>query len=309
MRLALATCGIVLVLIPSVAGQDRAVSQVLDKAAIYVSGFERQLAGVVAEETYLQRCVLDQVHVCSGGVVRRELKSDLLLVPVASEARYVQFRDVFEVDGKAVRDREDRLTRLFQDSSPSASAQLQAIAEESARYNIGDIQRTVNTPTLALVFLRAENQQAGTFTLTNRTKPDLTSLGQLANDVPKTEWADFSVVPAGTRVLAFKEATHNTLIRRSLNRDAPSHERFWVDPATGSVFMTELTVDDGTVTAVIDVRYRPTSSVAGAMMPSEMRELYIHNSNTRWGDIFGRATYDHFRTFRVTTSTGDVKVK
>lgn len=298
MRLALATCGIVLVLIPSVAGQDRAVSPLLDKAAIYVSGFERQLAGVVAEETYLQ----------SAGV-RRELKSDLLLVPVASYARYVQFRDVFEVDGRTVRDREDRLTRLFQDSSPSASAQLQAIAEESARYNIGAIQRTVNVPTLALVFLRAENQQAGTFTLTNRTKPELTSLGPYELDVPKTEWADFSVVPAGTRVLAFKEAKHDTLIRRSLNRDAPSEERFWVEPATGSVLMTELTVDDGTVTAVIDVRYRPASSVGGAMMPSEMRERYTNNLRSSSPDILGRATYDHFRRFQVTTSTGDVKVK
>lgn len=290
-------CGFAgLLLVPSISGQiqDSPLTQTLDKAGPYVNAFERKLAGVVAEETYTQ---------VAGGA-RRALKSDLLLVPVGTEARYVQFRDVFEVDGRPVRDREDRLTRLFLDKSESSSAQLRAIAEESARYNIGRVQRTVNIPTLALIFLRPENQQAAVFTLTTRTTPELRRLGgDLATDAQS---ADFAAVPTGTQVVAYKEGSRNTLIRRAGNRDMPSSGRFWVDPATGSVLMTELTADDGTITAVIDVRYRSEPSVAGAMMPSEMRESYSYNFNGPSG-VIGRATYDNFRTFQVTTSTDVAK--
>ena len=138
---------------------------------------------------------------------------------------------MFEVDGRPVRDREDRLTRLFLDPSASASAQLRAIAEESARYNIGRIQRTVNIPTLALVFLRTENQATVTFTLTNRTTPAL-MLGVPGFDgdnVTKAQSADFAAMPVGTRVVAFKEAKKNTLIRGAGNKDLPAEGRFWID--------------------------------------------------------------------------------
>jgi hypothetical protein len=192
LKLFLAVCACAVLATSSVRGQDRALAQILEKAGTYVGGFERQLTGIVSEERYLQ--------VIIGA--RRELKSDFLLVPVAGEARYVEFRDVFEVDGRPVRDREDRLTRLFLDPSASASAQLRAIAEESARYNIGRIQRTVNIPTLALVFLRTENQATVTFTLTNRTTPALMIgvPGFDGDNVTKAQSADFAAMPAGTRV-------------------------------------------------------------------------------------------------------------
>lgn len=298
-KFVLVICGVAVFLSPRTSGQDSALPRLLEKASGYVSSFERQLSGVVAEETYVQ----------VAGSVRRELKSDLLMVPVATDALYVQFRDVFEVDGRPVRDRQERLTQLFTEHSDSASAQLRAITEESARYNIGNVQRTVNIPTLALVFLRADNQQSGTFALTNRSTPSGTRLGLAAEGVSKTQWAEFVVFPTNTRVLAFKEARHNTLIRGSAGRDLPSDARYWLDPATGGVLMTELTADDGKISAVIDVRYRPQPAMDGAMMPAEMRETYTQNF---WGagpDVLGRATYDHFRTFQVTTSTDDVKVK
>jgi hypothetical protein len=287
-------CSLVLLAGNAVSGQsqDSRVAQILEKAGAYVGSFERQLAGVVAEETYVQ-----QQYV----ITQRTLKSDLLLVPVPGEARYVEFRDVFEVDGRAVRDREDRLTRLFLDPSASASAQLRAISEESARYNLGNIQRTVNIPTLALVFLRAENQHALTFGLTTRTTPGLQRF-DLATSAQEKAFAG----PAGTVVVTFKEASHNTLIRDANNRDVPANGRFWLDPATGGVVMSELMADDSAIRGTIDVRYRPEASIGGQMLPSEMREYYGAFGKP---PILGRATYDHFRTFQVQTSTGDVQVK
>ena len=51
------------------------------------------------------------------------------------------FRDVFEVDGNPVRDRDERLTRLFLGPIESAVPQAERTADEGARYNI-----TLNTP-------------------------------------------------------------------------------------------------------------------------------------------------------------------
>jgi hypothetical protein len=69
--------------------------------------------------------------------------------------------------------------------------------------------------------------------------------------------------------------------------------------------MSELTVNDLSITADIDVRYRLDPSVA-RMVPAEMRERYLSNFNGG-PSVTGRATYDHFRTFQVNTSTDDVK--
>ena len=73
--------------------------------------------------------------------------------------------DVFEVDGNPVRDRQERLTRLFNDSSAAGSDRMAAIINESARYNIGDIVRTVNTPLMPLLFLDPEHQPRFKFTM------------------------------------------------------------------------------------------------------------------------------------------------
>ena len=64
---------------------------------------------------------------------RRDLKSDVLLVRAPAGDRWIQFRDVFEVDGKPLRDRDDRLTRLFLKPSASAQKQVEDITAESAR--------------------------------------------------------------------------------------------------------------------------------------------------------------------------------
>src|SRR4029077_18138242 len=81
------------------------------------------------------------------------LTSDLLLVKPVGADRWVQFRDVFQVDGKPVHDRSERLVKLFLEPTGSSARQVEQIAEESSRYNIGGVQRTINVPVLALLIL------------------------------------------------------------------------------------------------------------------------------------------------------------
>src|SRR5947208_1164860 len=91
-------------------GQEPAVEAVLRRAGAYVTEFQRQLSGVVAEESYVQ-----DVRDSRTAAGHRVLKSDLLLVKPQGADRWIQFRDVFDVDGKPVRDRDERLVKLFLD--------------------------------------------------------------------------------------------------------------------------------------------------------------------------------------------------
>ena len=103
---------------PIMCAQPPAVTlgDVLRRAGAYVVDFERDAPGVVAEERYVQ-----EVHYAlqSYGIgdlplaetvpaTRRLLFSDLLLVRPLGGTRWIQFRDVFSVDGTPVHDRNER---------------------------------------------------------------------------------------------------------------------------------------------------------------------------------------------------------
>jgi hypothetical protein len=106
----------------------------------------------------------------------RKLTSDLLLVRPSGGKEFLQFRDVFAVDGQPVRDRQERLTEIFLSPNSSTYSQTVAILFESARYNIGSLERTMNVPLLPLRFLEAANQQRFKFSRSRRAAPDAATL-------------------------------------------------------------------------------------------------------------------------------------
>jgi hypothetical protein len=269
-------------------GQEPPLDQILRAAGAYVGAFEQQITAIIAEETYVQSSS-DRGY---SRIAHRELKSDFTLVR-SSQGAYVEFRDVFSVDGRAVRDRQDRLTRLFLAPSASATEQLRAIVTESARYNVGRIERTLNTPMLPLLFLRTDNQHGAVFSVVDHSAPELEKFADAKDSPAETFTGDL----AGTVVLAFEEGKHNTLIRGKGGNDLPSRGRFWIEPDTGRIVMSELVAEGETgIRGVIDVRYRPDAAL-GVMVPVEMRERYESGGTV----VLGRATYGRFRTFSVHT--------
>jgi hypothetical protein len=135
--------------------------------------------------------------------------------------------------------------------SIAPGAQIGRILAESARFNIGDVDRNVNTPIFSLLLL-------------------------------------------GGRVRG-KGVAHDDPDRR---RERPADEgRFWIDPATGGVLMSELTVKNRKIQATIDVSYQ-SEPLLGLPVPIEMRERY---ENRKTGSVVaGRATYGRFRQLQVT---------
>jgi hypothetical protein len=287
MRLAAAAIGVALTG-SSLVAREPALATVLDRAAAYVTDFHRQLSGVVAEERYVQEVkAFAQRPRRRASPMRSELHSDLLLVKPVGGGEWTEFRDVFEVNGVAVRDRSDRLTHLFLDGSSSARAQIGRILEESSRFNIGEIARNINTPVFALQILESANQGRFHFKRTS-------------DRVPATLARESSVPGAfrtGTEVwtVEFQEKQPGTLIRTDKMRDLPSSGRFWIDPDTGWVLMSELVAKNRDVTATVDVSYQ-SEPLVGFLVPVEMRENYQDRHGAR---VEGIAEYGRFRQFQV----------
>lgn len=271
--------------------QSRSLDQVLELTAVYVGEFRRQLSGIVAEETYRQE-IANTARIANAFRTNppRTLRSDLLLIKPADADRYVELRDVFEVDGQPVRDHQSRLERLLRDPSARADSTIQSIITDSAKYNIGSITRNINTPLMALQFLDAANQPRFKFKHVGTDQPVFKDAqDQAANDVPVFR------VSTEMWTVEFEERRRNTLIRSPSGGDVPAHGRFWINPTNGSVLMSEIVVDRGGdgVIATVTVSYQ-SEPLMGFLVPVEMRESYV-----RYGErITGRAEYRKFRPIR-----------
>ena len=280
------------------AARDATLDEVLARAAAYVAQYQRQLQGLVAEETYRQNVMSTAPSRFAGsgaptttggtrgfvGREGRELKSDLLLVKLGDNDFWMQFRDVFEVDHKPVRDRDERLLKLFVGAKADARDQAESIQSESARYNLGPLMRTVNIPIMALLFFERSVQ------------PRLEFEQGKAGNVKRFEGlAD----PASIWTIEYRETGKGTMVRGVNGRDIPSHGRVWLDSSNGRVLQTEMISEDTDLRADITVTYK-TESGLDLLVPGEMREIYqIRRSGTR---IDGRASYGRFRRFTVATT-------
>jgi hypothetical protein len=281
------------------AAQKPALADVLERAGDYVASFERQFSGIVAEEQYVQEvltftkqrgCSYPSMLNCQGRLVspvRTELRSDLLLVRPTGAAGWSEFRDVFEADGRPVRDREERLTKLFLNDAPAGRQQISRILDESSRFNIGEIARNINTPLFALQILEAANRPRFKFKRTSSRAP-ATFTGD------NTPTAAFRV-SIDVWIVEYEETRAGTLIKTEGLKDLPARGRFWIEPDSGRVLMSELTARQRGLRATIDVSYQ-SEPLLGCLVPIEMREDY---QDRRGAHITAHAKYGRFRQFQV----------
>jgi hypothetical protein len=278
---------------PSSPAPARNVGELVARAGRYAVDYGEKMSLVVGVERYTQW----MRGADATPPVMRALVSEFALVRVADD--WVGFRDVFEVDGAAVRDRRDRILTLLVDRSSDGLLQGRRIADESARYNLGAVQRNFNTPTMALFFLHPKNQARFRYTKEGEDTID------------------------GTRVwsVKYKETGRPTIVRTTTGRDVPASGMFWIDPASGRVFRTRMelraeieraaAVDDqggsrtpAQATVSITVGYKADARF-GLLLPSEMRESYEVAPPSRTAGretlttINCVATYSDFRTFET----------
>ena len=289
---------LVLAVVAQFSAQEPSLDEVLARTAAYVEKLHNQVSGIVAEETYVQQARETRRRMNGPPSDRRRtLKSDLLLVRPPDVERYIEFRDVFEVNGVAVRDRQERLTKLFLAPTAASVDQIKSIVDESARHNIGDVMRNVNTPMLTLHFLLPDAQSRFRFKRQRQGAPELSAATEISGRNP----ALFQP-PAGAWAIEFRETRKPTLIKSYNGGDFPAGGRFWIDPVTGAVLMSELRLQNADLTAIIDVSYLEQTAL-GFRVPIEMRERY----RTQFQRVEGTATYSRFRQFQVKTGEAIVK--
>ena len=274
---------IAVAMLASVRAQEPALDTVLARAADYVADYQKRLAAVVAEEHYRQQVINSSRPGRISARQHRELRSDVLLVKLGEDDSWLQFRDVFEVDRKPVRDRDQRLYKLFVEAKADREQQVQTIQGESARYNIGPLQRTINIPIMGMLFFDRPNQRMSEFKRVQSGNVKALASLAAAPDI----WT-----------VAFKETQPGTMVRGDRGRDVPSHGRAWIDSTTGRILRTEHIGVDTFVRAEIDVTYRAEAGL-NVLVPGEMRENYVVRQTVT---ISGRATYSRFRQFTVTTT-------
>jgi hypothetical protein len=262
------------------AGPPPSIEQVMARATAYVKGYEKDFAGIVAEEKYDQISRLGGRFDQFGSMhhdaeKRRVFRSDLLLVKPEGSQSWVQFRDVFEVDGKLVRDRNDRLAKLFLSPDAAMAKQVQRIKAESARYNVGSIQRDMNIPVFALYVLKEQYQYRFLF---NHIEAD---------DAGRQD---------GAWAVDYREVGTGTLIRTNNEADLPIEGRLWIDPATGRVVETIMRMQSKLLKGSIQVEYGTEPSLA-MLVPRSMHEEY--RQFTDGGGVTAVATYSNYRRFQV----------
>jgi hypothetical protein len=253
------------------------VAALLAKTAAYLESYERAFAVVVSEETYLQEQRIEPaistrpqpLDETRPKELTRTLRADVLQASVGARA-WVAVRDVYDGDGKAVRDHDARLQKLFLDAPADAFEQARRILAESSRYNLGKLQRDFNVPAMALMYLRGPNQPRSAFKIAGR--------------------KDVDGAPAD--VLEFKERATPTIIQ-SAGADLPASGRFWIEPDSGRVLKTEISVTDRRASAKITVTYDAVPALT-VWVPVLMTEQY-----TGAETIFTKATYAKFRQFQV----------
>lgn len=257
---------------------------VLARAATYADDYHQQFTVLVAEERYVQRVSPLRTPAPHAPVTpqqERLLKSDYILVhDFAGVNSWLGVREVLEVDGEPVTMDREQLRALLEDTTRPLSARVRALADLQAKYNLGDLYRTINVPTLPLEFLLPDRQSRFKFKHRGST----------------------SVQDRPVWIVSFEERDHPTIIRTPEGRDIESSGSFWIDPTNGAVLRSELRIGQlpgRPLTTIILVSYTHNARF-DMLLPDDMNELYL----TSRARIEGHATYSNYRRWEA-----DVRIK
>ena len=220
--------------------QAPTLDAVVAKMGAYVAKYGEKAALIVAVEKYTQSVSVDSTTQMPRP---RNLVAEFALVKTSGTPGWVGFRDVVEVNGEALRDRRDRLMSLFT-SKDGDAGELERIANESARFNVGPVTRNFNVPTAAMLFFTPENLSRFEFTRKGTQKID----------------------NVNTWEITFKETRSPTFVMNRAGKDVPMDGTVWVNPEDGTVVRTRMHMEhfaDQTVSPIQD-----TPAVPGPLNPN-----------------------------------------
>lgn len=261
------------------AQEDAGLAGLVASASRWAAGFERDLSGLLFRERYVQKA--DGLSSIPG--VRRQrsaqarLEANVFLVRPARTGPRVLFRDVYNVNGRAVGDHTERLRKLLTDGSAEAIEQARRLTDASAGYNLGRARRNINIPTMAFAYV-------------------------LPDRIPGTRFADAGAARINrlpTVMVDFEEAARPTLVRSAAKGDVPAKGRYWIDPATGAIVQAVMELDAPRAEGRMQIELAWNAAL-GMWLPNRMTEVW-----RAFGEkIIGNADYDRFQRLVVSIDDG-----
>jgi hypothetical protein len=122
--------------------------RLLDRTGTYAVEFQRGFREVLSTEQYQQTVR----RTATRGRRTRRIESEMFFTAVDGDQGWMTIRNVQKVDGTRVPGSHDRVLALLSSARTDRTAALRKLALEGARFNIGNVGRTFNDPTLALMF-------------------------------------------------------------------------------------------------------------------------------------------------------------
>lgn len=270
-------------------GAQPAMDDLIDRASRYVADYERQFWLLAMDEDYVQwlerpnnpgsnlsRSNPGGGMVAGGPNTRRVVRADYLLVQGGEGRGWVPFRDVVSVNGKELRDHDDRLVRLFRGGAENAYELADGLHAESRRHDLGNVTRTINIPMLGVMLLHPQVRERLEFK------------------------HDGDEVLSGRYVerVSFREKARPTLIKTARGKDLALTGRLWIEPSTGVVIKTETIAADPIVRAMVTVSFRRDGELA-MWVPERMSEYY--KAQIALDDIFSESTFTTPRVYQPGT--------
>jgi hypothetical protein len=193
-------------------------------------------------------------EVAAVGVDKREWVAEVALFATPGNAAaglpWREFRDIVSIDGAPRREGEPRLARLAAKSPDVAGITALEISQEATPYMFGRLQRSLDIPRAAQIFLYEGNQPRFEF----KKGGQKTIAGVKAVEV------------------RFKETSTPTIIRASGDKDSVNTGSFWLDPATGDVLMSVLkSADTKDIYDELTVTYARVEAL-GLWLPATLTE-------------------------------------
>jgi hypothetical protein len=282
-RLILTACAVLLVVARPVA-QQPTLESLMSRATDYVVKYFDVMSNLTAEEHYTQDIVAARpaVDINSGmGALSqikkthdRVMRADVNLINVGPPVEWRTYRDVYLVDEKPVRDRNDRLARLILQPAGSARVQAERIATEGARFNISSIGRVLNEPGLPLVFLQKSLQPRFRFTLDKK---------------DGSAW-----------IVKYEEHARPTVFKHNGTQDNPSTGRIWIDAQAGEITKAEMLLAPAELRVTFTTIFKHDDKF-GIAVPTQLQEQIYANVSDGSRRIVGTADYSKYRKFGVKT--------
>jgi len=257
---------------------------VVAAAATYVKGYQRELTAVLADEDYQQQIISQTPRDEAMPRVRR-LRSEVFFMYAPASDDWMAIRDVSAVNGKDLKDRPN-LREALRTLPPHEVARTFKVY--NSRFNLGNISRNFNEPTLSLLILD------------DRYRPHVTFTRKSVQTRRDGVWVTVSFT---------EQEGPNTLIRERSGKPAVSKGEFVVEAGTGRIRRVWMETTVGAVVADLTTDYAPDARL-GIWVPVSFAENYQARANAKIVDPRIRtqlsseeircvATYTNYRRFEV----------